>query len=70
MEQEVATVGLDLTKNVFKARAVGSDGAVLTLQKLRRSEVLRFFAELPPCLIGMVACVGRSLGARVNGDRP
>ena len=56
MEQEVVTVGLDLAKNVFQVHAIGADGAVLIRRKLRRTEVIRFFAELPRCLVGMEAC--------------
>jgi len=71
MEQEVATVGLDLAMNVFQVHAIGADGAVLIRRKLRRSEDISFFVELPPCLVGMEGvCVGASLGARVDGDRP
>lgn len=64
MEQEVVTVGLDLAKNVFQVHAIGSDGAVLIRRKLRRSEVIRFFAELPPCLVGMEACASAHHWAR------
>lgn len=64
MEQEVATVGLDLAKNVFQVHAIGADGAVLIRRKLRRSEVIRFFAELPPCLVGMEACASAHHWAR------
>ena len=50
MEQEVVTVGLDLAKNVFQVHAIAADGAVLIRRKLRRTEVIRFFAKLSPCL--------------------
>lgn len=56
MEKEVVTVGLDLAKNVFQVHAVGCDGAVLVRRKLRRAEVIRFFTDLPTCLVGMEAC--------------
>ena len=55
MEQEVITVGLELPKNVFQTHAITADGAVLIRRKLRRPELIRFFGELPPCLIVMVA---------------
>lgn len=64
MEQEVVTVGLDLAKNVFQVHAIAADGAVLIRRKLRRSEVVRFFAELSPCLIGMEACASAHHWAR------
>lgn len=64
MEQEVVTVGLDLAKNVFQVHAIAADGAVLIRRKLRRSEVIRFFGELPPCLVGMEACASAHHWAR------
>jgi transposase len=64
MEHEVVTVGLDLAKNVFQVHAIGADGAVLIRRKLRRSEVIRFFAELAPCLVGMEACASAHHWAR------
>lgn len=64
MEQEVATVGLDLAKNVFQVHAIATDGAVLIKRKLRRTEVIRFFAGLAPCLVGMEACASAHHWAR------
>jgi transposase len=52
----VATIGLDLAKNVFQVHGVDADGQVVLRRKLRRSEVLRFFEALPACLVGMEAC--------------
>ena len=40
--QEVATIGLDLAKQVFQAHGATSEGAPLFSRKLRRAEVLRF----------------------------
>ena len=64
MEQEVVTVGLDLAKNVFQVHAIAADGAVLIRRKLRRTDVIRFFTELPPCLVGMEACASAYHWAR------
>ena len=50
------TVGVDLAKNVFQVHAIDADGKVLVRRQLRRAEVLKFFAALPPCLVGMEAC--------------
>ena len=47
MKQEVITVGLDLAKSVFQVHAIAGDGAVLVRRKLRRAEVIGFFADLP-----------------------
>ncbi|WIJ27015.1 IS110 family transposase [Devosia sp. RR2S18] len=53
---QVTTVGLDLAKRVFQVHAVDASGGVVVRKALRRSQVLPFFAKLPPCLIGMEAC--------------
>ena len=54
--EQITTIGLDLAKNVFQVHGVGAAGKVLVRKQLRRAEVLRFFAPLPPCLVGMEAC--------------
>src|SRR5215475_6116097 len=56
MQQDVVTVGLDLGKNVFQVHAIDAEGKVLIRRQLRRSEVLKFFAGLAPCLVGIEAC--------------
>jgi transposase len=53
---KITTVGLDLAKNVFQVHGVDAEGRVILRKRLRRVEVLPFFANLPPCLIGMEAC--------------
>lgn len=53
--EAIITVGLDLAKSVFQVHGIDARGSVLR-RRLRRAEVLKFFAELPPCLIGMEAC--------------
>jgi transposase len=53
---QIATIGVDLAKRVFQLHGVGPDGAVVLRQKLRRPQMIAFFAKLPPCLIGMEAC--------------
>ena len=52
----ITTVGLDLAKKVFQVHGVDAEGKVVVARKLRRKEVLTFFAKLPPCLVGMEAC--------------
>lgn len=52
----IATIGLDLAKNVFQVHAVDGTGHVLVRKALRRGQVLPFFAKLAPCLVGMEAC--------------
>jgi transposase len=53
---QIATVGLDISKHVFQIHAVDRSGVVVIQRRLRRSELLRFFEQLEPCLIGIEAC--------------
>ena len=53
---EISTIGLDLAKSVFQLHGVDTAGNVVFRKALRRRQVLPFFAELPPCLVGIEAC--------------
>ncbi len=53
---QITTIGLDSAKHVFQAHGVDARGRVVLRRRLRRAEVLRLFAELPPCLVAMEAC--------------
>ncbi|MBV8591802.1 MAG: IS110 family transposase, partial [Acetobacteraceae bacterium] len=41
---EITTIGLDLAKKVFQVHGVDGSGEVKLRKRLRRSEVIRFFA--------------------------
>jgi len=53
---KITTVGLDLAKSVFQVHGVDVRGKAMLRKQLKRSEMATFFANLPPCLIGMEAC--------------
>ncbi|WP_297447069.1 IS110 family transposase [Acidiferrobacter sp.] len=53
---KVTTVGVDLAKAVFAVHGVDGRGKVVFRKALKRAQVLTFFANLAPCLIGMEAC--------------
>ncbi|WP_321341573.1 IS110 family transposase [uncultured Cohaesibacter sp.] len=53
---EVATIGLDLAKNVFRVHGITDNGEIVFNRTLRRSQTLTFFAGLAPCLVGIEAC--------------
>ncbi|MDW9912455.1 IS110 family transposase [Sinorhizobium meliloti] len=64
---QIVTIGLDLAKNIFQVHGIDACGKVVVRKPLRRGEVMKFFASLPPCLIGIEACAtahhwGRELG--------
>src|SRR5262252_3058303 len=52
----ITAVGIDLAKNVLQVHGVDARGKVVLRRQLRRDQVVLFFANLPPCLIGMEAC--------------
>jgi transposase len=62
--REITTIGLDLAKNVFQVHGVNEAGEVVTRKRLRRGQMLTFFAGLSPCLIGMEACATAHYWAR------
>lgn len=64
----VTTVGFDLAKNVFQVHGVDAEGRVVLRKRLRRAEVIPFFANLSPCLIGMEACATAHHWAREVKD--
>lgn len=64
---EITTIGLDIAKNVFQVHGAGSGGEVAVRRQLRRGEVLKFFGDLPPCLVGMEACASAHFWARQIG---
>ena len=53
---EVSTIGVDLAKSVFQVHGADTSGAVLFRKKLRRHQVLTFFAGQKPCTVAMEAC--------------
>jgi transposase len=61
---QIATIGVDLAKHVFQVHGIGPDGSVVLRQRLRRSQMIAFFAKLPPCLVGMEACASAHHWAR------
>jgi transposase len=61
---QVTTIGLDLAKQVFQVHGIDAHGNAVIRKALRRANVLPFFAELPPCLIGIEACSSAHYWAR------
>ncbi len=57
-------VGIDIAKQVFQVHGVDYQDKVVLRKQLRRSQMLSFFATLPPCLIGIEACGGAHYWAR------
>jgi transposase len=54
----VATMGIDIGKNSFHVIGLDARGAIVLRQKWSRGQLEARFANTPPCLTGMEACVG------------
>jgi transposase len=54
----ISVIGIDIGKNSFHIVGLDDRGAIVLRQKWSRNQVEARFANLPPCLIGMEACVG------------
>jgi transposase len=61
---EVSTIGLDLAKNVFQLHGANGLGSVIFRKKLRRAQLLKFFAAQRASTVAMEACAGSHHWAR------
>ena len=58
LHRAIAVIGIDIGKNSFHVVGLDERGAIALRQKWSRGQVEARFANMPPCLIGMEACVG------------
>jgi transposase len=61
---QITTIGLDIAKNVFQVHGIDVDERVVVRKQLRRSQIMRFFQDLAPCLVGLEACATAHYWAR------
>src|SRR5215470_2537399 len=54
----IAVIGIDIGKYSFHIVGLDERGAIVLRQKWSRSQVDARLSNMPPCLIGMEACVG------------
>jgi len=54
----VATLGIDIAKNVFHLIGLNERGAITLRQRLSRRQLEARLTTMSPCLVGMEACVG------------
>jgi transposase len=58
LKTAIAVVGIDIGKNSFHIVGLDQRGAIVLRQKWSRGQLEARLANMPPCLIGMEACVG------------
>src|SRR5207248_10974402 len=64
----ITRIGLDTSKHVFQIHGVDENEQAVLRRQLRRGEVAKFFAKLPPTRIGIEACGAAHYWARVLRD--
>jgi transposase len=58
LNSTITVIGIDIGKNSFHIVGLDGRGSIVLRQKWSRSQVEARLANMPPCLIGMEACVG------------
>ena len=66
--KEISIIGLHLAKNVFQVHGSDGTGSVLLRKKLRRDQMLGFFAKQPSCTVAMEACSSSHYWGREIGN--
>jgi transposase len=60
----LAVVGVDIGKEVFHLVGLGTDGTIAFRRKIRRLSLKDVFEQLPPCVVGMEACLSAHFVSR------
>src|SRR5215469_6306761 len=58
LNSAIAVIGIDIGKNSFHVVGPDDRGTIVPRQKWSRGQIEVRLANMPPCLIGMEACVG------------
>jgi len=60
----LAVIGVDIGKEVFHLVAFDTDGKIAFRKKIRRLSFADTFEQLPPCIVGMEACLSAHFVSR------
>src|SRR6478609_11216076 len=60
----LAVIGVDIGKDVFHLVGLGVDGKIAFRKKIRRLGLKDAFEKLPPCIVGMEACLSAHFVSR------
>jgi transposase len=58
----ISVIGLDLAKSIFHLVGLDRYGKQGLKKKLRRTQMLPYFANLKPCTVAMEACASSPTG--------
>jgi transposase len=60
----LASIGVDIGKEVFHLVGFGTDGKIAFRRKIKRLALIETFKKLPPCIVGMEACLSAHFVSR------
>jgi transposase len=60
----LAVIGVDIGKDVFHLVGFGTDGKIAFRRRIRRLALKDVFEKLPPCIVGMEACLSAHFVSR------
>ena len=60
----LAVIGVDIGKEIFHLVGFGTDGKIAFRKKIRRLDFKGAFEQLPPCIVGMEACLSAHFVSR------
>ena len=60
--KQIIRIGMDTSKHIFQLHGVDATEQVVLRKRLGRKQMVTFFAQLPPTVIGTEAC-----GRRITG---
>jgi transposase len=60
----LASVGIDIGKDVFHLVGFNPDGKIVLRRKIKRLALVSEFENLPPCIVGMEACLSAHFVSR------
>src|ERR1044072_1471645 len=60
----LAVIGIDIGKEIFHLVGFGTDGKIAFRKKIRRLGLKEAFEQLPPCIVGMEACLSAHFVSR------
>ena len=62
--QALKTIGIDIGKEVFHIVGFDADGKITLRRKIKRLALSDTFKKLPPCVVGMEACLSAHFVSR------
>jgi Transposase len=60
----LASIGIDIGKEVFHIVGFGTGGKIAFRRKIKRLSLAETFKKLPPCVVGMEACLSAHFVSR------